>query len=216
MADAVVSSSSTAPRTSSNSAIASSSQEISDRFLTLLVAQMKNQDPMDPLDNSQLTTQLAQINTVTGIEGLNRSVTSLSSQYAQMQALQAASLVGREVIVEGFELAVDDKGQAQGGFELEVPAAVTVEILDAEGKTVDTVKLGTADAGRHGFAYDASKLDSTEGLQFRVSATAAGKDVFATALMRDTVNAVSTSGDQLTLELNRTGTTAYSDIKAFN
>ncbi|MDQ6680312.1 MAG: flagellar hook assembly protein FlgD, partial [Pseudomonadota bacterium] len=60
-----------------------------DRFLKLLVAQMKNQDPLSPMDNAQVTSQMAQINTVSGIDKLNKTVEGLSSQFAQLQAVQA-------------------------------------------------------------------------------------------------------------------------------
>ena len=82
--------------------------DASDRFLKLLVAQMQNQDPLNPMDNAQVTSQMAQINTVTGIEKLNSSVAGLSSQFMQMQALQGASLVGRDVIVPGSQLDIVD------------------------------------------------------------------------------------------------------------
>src|SRR3954451_24813425 len=93
----------------------------SDRFLKLLVAQMQNQDPLNPMDNAQVTSQMAQINTVTGIDKLNTSVQGLSGQFVQMQALQGAALVGHDVIVPGNKIAVAD-GVAVGGFELANPA----------------------------------------------------------------------------------------------
>ena len=64
-----------------------------DRFLKLLVAQMQNQDPLNPMDNAQVTSQMAQINTVNGIEKLNTTVQGLSGQFMQMQAMQGAALV---------------------------------------------------------------------------------------------------------------------------
>ncbi len=69
---------------------------------------MQNQDPLNPLDNAQVTSQLAQINTVNGIEKLNTTVQGLSGQFMQMQALQGASLVGRDVVVAGNQLAFED------------------------------------------------------------------------------------------------------------
>jgi len=72
-----------------------------DRFLTLLVAQMKNQDPLNPLDNAQVTSQLAQINTVNGIEKLNHTLTKLLESNQDTQALQAATVVGRQVLADG-------------------------------------------------------------------------------------------------------------------
>src|SRR6476660_4928388 len=79
-----------------------------DRFLKLLVTQLQNQDPLSPMDNAQLTSQIAQINTVSGIATLNTSVQQLSSQFLQMQTLQGASLVGKDVIVPGSKLDIAD------------------------------------------------------------------------------------------------------------
>jgi flagellar basal-body rod modification protein FlgD len=186
-----------------------------DRFLKLLVAQMQNQDPLNPLDNAQVTSQMAQINTVNGIEKLNTTVQALQGQFVQMQALQGAALVGRDVVVAGNKLDIADK-VGQGGFELTSAAdAVKVEVLNAGGHVVDTIRLGAQTAGRHGFEWDASKTTDTH-LTFRITATSGSATLSSTALMRDRVNAVSTAGDKLTLELERSGSVAYADIKAFN
>ena len=191
-----------------------------DRFLKLLVAQMKNQDPLNPLDNAQVTSQMAQINTVTGIEKLNSSVEGLNGQltqqFAQMQALQGASLVGRNVIVQGSSLSVSE-GVGQGGFDLASPADnVKVEILGPAGQVVDTLQLGAQPSGRHGFNWDASAADPSAALRFRVTAKSGASVLPVTPLMRDRVNAVSADGGTLTLELTNSGSVAYSDIKAFN
>ncbi|MFD0669563.1 flagellar hook capping FlgD N-terminal domain-containing protein [Ramlibacter sp. MAHUQ-53] len=63
-----------------------------DRFMQLLVAQMKNQDPLNPMDNAQMTSQIAQINTVAGIEKLNTTVESLAGQFASLRELMAQRL----------------------------------------------------------------------------------------------------------------------------
>ena len=187
-----------------------------DRFLKLLVTQLKNQDPLSPMDNAQLTSQIAQINTVTGIATLNTSVQGLSSQFLQMQTLQGASLVGKSVIVPGNKVDIAD-GVGQGGFEIATPAdAVKVEVLSAAGQVVDTINLGAQSAGLHGFDWVAGKYDNTSNLTFRVSATSGATKLDATALMRDTVNAVSASGSVLQLQLARAGTVDYSTVKAIN
>lgn len=187
-----------------------------DRFLKLLVAQMQNQDPLNPLDNAQVTSQMAQINTVNGIEKLNRTVQGLSGQFMQMQALQGAALVGRDVIVPGNRMDIVE-GVGQGGFELTSPAdAVKLEVLNAGGHVIDTVQLGAQSAGRHGFDWNAAKAGTDTNLSFRISATSGATTLSSTALMRDRVTAISTAGDTLTLELERSGSTPYADIKAFN
>jgi flagellar basal-body rod modification protein FlgD len=189
-----------------------------DRFLKLLVAQMSNQDPLNPMDNAQVTSQMAQINTVNGIEKLNRTVEGLNLQFVQMQALQGAALVGRDVIVAGDRLAANDAGLVQGGFELASPAdSVKVEVLNAGGRVIDTVDLGATGSGRHGFEWTPpAGVDATLGERFRVVAKSGAAAVPATLLMRDRVDAVATGGDSLTLELRLSGSVAYSQIKAFN
>lgn len=187
-----------------------------DRFLKLLVAQMQNQDPLNPMDNAQVTSQMAQINTVTGIEKLNTTVQGLNSQFVQMQALQGASLVGRNVIVPGNLVDIDE-GVGQGGFELTSAAdAVKVEILSASGQVVETMQLGAQSAGMHSFDWKAGTATNDSGLRFRVTSTLGGVTTTATPLMRDTVDAVSTSGTGFSLELARSGSVGYADIKAFN
>ena len=187
-----------------------------DRFLKLLVTQLQNQDPLSPMDNAQLTSQIAQINTVTGIATLNTSVQGLSSQFLQMQTLQGASLVGKNVIVPGNRVDIAD-GVGQGGFELATPAdAVKVEVLSPAGQVLETLNIGAQSAGVHGFDWVAGTYDNASNLTFRVTATSGSTKLDATALMRDKVNAVSTSGSALQLELARAGTVDYSTVKAIN
>jgi flagellar basal-body rod modification protein FlgD len=199
-------------------ASASDATVTSDRFLKLLVAQMQNQDPLNPMDNAQVTSQMAQINTVTGIDKLNATVQGLSSQFIQLQAMQGASLVGRDVIVAGNKLSVDDESAVgQGGFELANAAdAVKVEILSPSGAVVQTLNLGAEGAGLHSFNWPSGTATSGSGLTFRVSATTGGVATPATALMRDKVDAISTTGTSFNLELESSGTVPYSAVKAFN
>lgn len=204
----------------STHAVASSNDATvtSDRFLKLLVAQMRNQDPLNPMDNAQVTSQMAQINTVSGIEKLNTTVAGLSAQFMQLQAVQGASLVGHDVVVAGNRLAIDDAAAiGQGGFELAGPAdAVKVEILAPSGAVLQTINLGAEGAGLHSFDWQAGAATSASGLTFRVSATRGGVATPVTALMRDRVEAVNTSGNTFNLELRNAGTVAYDSVKAFN
>jgi flagellar basal-body rod modification protein FlgD len=190
----------------------------SERFLKLLVAQMQNQDPLSPMDNAQVTSQMAQINTVSGIEKLNGTVQGLSSQFMQLQAVQGAALVGRDVVVAGNRLDIDAAAAVgQGGFELAGPAdAVKVEILSASGAVVQTINLGAEGAGLHSFDWPAGTATNASGLTFRVSATSGGVVTPVTALMRDRVSAISTSGSSFNLELESSGTVPYGAVKAFN
>ncbi len=197
---------------------AQSSALSADSFLKLLVTQMQNQDPLNPMDNAQVTSQMAQINTVTGIDKLNTTVQGLSSQFMQLQAVQGASLVGRDVIVPGNKLSIDDTTAiGQGGFELTGAAdAVKVDILSPSGAVLQSLNLGAESAGTHSFDWPAGTATSASGLTFRVSATSGGVATTATPLMRDLVDAVSVSGTTFNLELQNSGTVPYSSVRAFN
>lgn len=187
-----------------------------DRFLTLLVAQMQSQDPLNPMDNAEITSQMAQINTVNGITQLNTTVEGLSRQFLQMQTLQGAALVGRDVTLKGDRLAVT-QGSGVGGFELTSTAdSVKVEILAPSGHVVDTLDLGALGAGAHGFNWPSKDVPDGAPYTFRVVATTGPIAVPVTPLMRDRVEAVSTVGDRLVLETSLNGSVAYGDVKAFN
>lgn len=187
-----------------------------DRFLKLLVAQLNNQDPMNPLDNAQMTSQIAQINTVTGIQQLNDTVKGLASQFASQQLMQATGMVGRQVLVEGDSLVLDTEAdKAYGALDLAGPASsVKVQVLDANGKELGVVDLGSLKEGRYNFAWDASKYEGEGGLRFKVMATNGNTAVDSTPLSIDQISAVSLSNGALQLELARGGTTTQSGLKA--
>ena len=186
------------------------------QFLQLLTTQLQNQDPLNPMDNAELTSQIAQINTVSGIATLNTSVQGLSSQFLQMQTLQGATLVGKSVIVPGNKLDIEN-GVGQGGYSLTSAAdAVKVDVVNAAGKVIDTMNLGAQSAGVHGFDWAAGSYDNTSGLSFKVTATSGATTLTSTQLMRDTVNAVSASGSTMQLELQNSGTVDYATVVAFN
>ncbi len=131
-----------------SSATTSSAQETEDRFLSLLVAQMKNQDPLNPLDNAEVTSQMAQLSTVQGIEDMNSKLEALAASLGLNQMSQAANLIGHGVLVPGDTL---NPAQLQDvmGFELSRPADnVKVSINDASGNLVRSLNLGPRDDGR--------------------------------------------------------------------
>jgi flagellar basal-body rod modification protein FlgD len=192
-----------------------------DRFLKLLVTQMQNQDPLNPMDNAQITSQMAQINTVNGIEKLNTTVEGLNTQFGQLQALAGASLVGREVTLAGNKLFVEG-GQSVAGYELAGTAKdVKIEVLNPAGRVVDTLQLGTQTAGRHDFTWKPAGgvADTAAGQQphtFRITATQGAATVTSSAYMYDRVEAIRTSGNTLTLDTTFNGSVAYRDVQAVN
>lgn len=201
--------SSSSPNTALKDATASQ-----DRFLKLLVAQLNNQDPMNPMDNAQMTSQMAQINTVTGIQQLNETMKSMGSQFASLQALQSASLIGHGVLVEGNTLSIEGT-KAQGAIELPSNAdSVKVDILSPAGQLLDTLNLGAMATGRHAFEWDASGYTGSGSPNYQVTATQGGNTMPTTVFSRDTITSVGTSGTSLSLGLKGRDTVAYEDIQA--
>jgi len=203
--------------TSSTKSAASATQEASDRFLKLLVTQMQSQDPLNPMDNAQVTSQMAQINTVSSLGTVNDSLKAMSAQLVQLQAMQGASLVGSSVVVPGNKLDVSS-GSGVGYFDMEGAAdSVKVEVLSSAGRVVDTIDMGAETSGRHSFNWTPGEgVTDAGGFRFRVAATSGAASVKTTVLMRDQVSAVSsTATGGLSLQLKGGTTVAYSDVSAF-
>jgi flagellar basal-body rod modification protein FlgD len=193
--------------TSTVTATKTTAQESEDRFLRLLVAQMKNQDPLNPLDNAEVTSQMAQLSTVSGIEKLNTALQAMSSSFAASQSLQAASMIGRSVLAPGSSLLLQD-GVATGGFELSQPVdRAVVTIKGAAGNVLASVNIGAQQAGNVLFQWDGvtdSGANAANGsYTFEVSATQGGQKVEAVSLALGTVGSVSlgTSGVMLNTDV---------------
>lgn len=203
---------------STSSTSGSTSADSADRFLKLLVAQMKNQDPLNPMDNAQVTSQMAQINTVNGIEKLNTSMNTMSSNMLQSQILQGVSLVGHSVLTAGKDLQVDSSGSAQAAFELSAAAtSVKVNVMDSSGTVIDTMDLGAQDSGLHGFTWKPDSGVSTTGVTYSVTAKTGSTTLTSTLYTKDQVDAVSTGSDNtLTLQLHNSGAVAYNKVRAFS
>ncbi|MFU0870081.1 flagellar hook assembly protein FlgD [Kluyvera sichuanensis] len=147
-----------------------SSSDLQSSFLTLLVAQLKNQDPTNPLQNNELTSQLAQISTLSGIEKLNTTLGSISGQIDSSQSLQASSLVGHGVMIPGSTILAGKSAGSENesvdttpfGIELTQAAdKVTATITDGNGKVIRTLNMGAQTAGVHTFTWDGKLDDGT-------------------------------------------------------
>ncbi len=192
------------------------STDPADRFLTLLVTQLKNQDPLNPMDNAQLTSQLAQISTVDGIEKLNSTLKMILEGSNENQAMQAAALVGHGVLVPGSGLIL--AGGAIGGIELAEPAdRVTVTIKDSAGLAVRTLDLGGHDAGSLSFAWDGLSDGGAQAADgaytISVSAVREGTDVAVKPLELGIVSSVVRTSDGVSLNVGGIGNFKMSDVR---
>jgi flagellar basal-body rod modification protein FlgD len=190
-------------------------QAAQDRFLKLLVAQINSQDPLNPMDNAQMTSQMAQINTVSGIQQLNATLKGMSEQYSAMQGLQGTSLIGRQALVEGNRFSFDGD-EARGAMALSGPASqVAVDVMGTNGELIETVNLGALPAGQHAFNWNAKGIDPARVAGFAVRATEGGQAVTATPLTRAAVTAVSFTGGAMSLQLQDGRTMGYDKVRAF-
>lgn len=139
---------STSLSTGTSTLSTTSAADLQTTFLTLLVTQLQNQDPTAPVDSSEMTSQLAQINMVSGIAQLNTSLTSLSTQLTASQQTQAAQLIGSDVLAPGNTVQVQGGVAAPFGVQLTSSAAnLTLTVTNSAGAVVNTINAGAQAAG---------------------------------------------------------------------
>lgn len=195
----------------------SAADKAQDRFMTLLVTQMKNQDPLNPMDNAQVTSQMAQLSTVTGIDKLNTTVESLMSGMQTAQSYQAANMIGHNVLVAGNTVTSTGTG---GYFGVEMPTGadkLNVTIKDSAGTTIRTMNLGAQDSGNVPLKWDGltdAGIQANSGTyKFEVTATTSGNAVIANALNYAEVMSVSSSTSGVKLNLSNLASVSTSDVK---
>lgn len=215
--DSVNGKSSSNTSTSGSSSTANAMSEAENRFLKLLTTQLKNQDPLNPMDNAEVTSQMAQISTVSGIEKLNTTLKTLLQGTIDSQTTQAASLVGNAVMVPGSSLVLS-KSAGVGGLILDSDAdAVKVTISDSNGIVQRTLSLGDLDAGLHNFTWDGKTDAGAQAADgnyvIKVEATAGKDKVTATALNLGVVRSVITNANGFTLDLGSQGMFNMDDVK---
>ena len=126
-----------------------------EEFLELMIAQIQNQDPFEPIENGAFVGQLAQFSTVTGISEISKSVSSLTEALLSNQTLQASTIVGRSVLVESGRAVLGANGPLQGSVEMPIDAAAaTVRISDQAGQLVRELDIVGSPGGLADFAWD--------------------------------------------------------------
>lgn len=124
-------------------------------FLTLMTAQMKNQDPFDPVDNTQMVAQMAQFSSLAGISEMNTTLQAIAAKLGATSTTDMVAWVGRTVLTEGNVAYPRTDGSLGGMIELGADAAeVNVVIEGPNGEILKSVSLGAAPAGRTEFEWD--------------------------------------------------------------
>ena len=168
-----------------------------DDFLQLLVTQLENQDPLDPMDSREMITQLSELSSVEYLMGMEQKLGSLELAGAGAANAEAAGLVGQEVEVDASRLALDAVGNATASYALPTAAEnVTVTIRNGAGQVVNTVSLGARGAGNQGFVWDGNDANGvrTDAGNYRISVAATdaeGQALVTSTTIRGVVQSVS-------------------------
>lgn len=204
----------------------STAQGLQDQFLKLLVTQLQNQDPLNPMQNAELTSQLAQISTVEGINNLKNTMLAISGQIDVSQSMNAVAMIGKGVLIPGtkVKVGVDGENAAERvvtpyGLDLQGDAQkVQVRISDSNGAVVRTIEMGEQTTGVYTLNWD-GKNDSGVALDagaYTVSVLATdgdGKKVNAEVLSYGQVKSVAYSTNGLRLDLGLDGQTSMLDVR---
>jgi len=190
-------------------------------FMTLMLQQLKAQDPFKPTDNTQFIAQMAQLSTVTGISEMKNSLTDMIDTLRGSQMLSASSLVGREVLVDSDSLTIDASSpDLVGEITLEKGAdSVNIEIRNAAGVVVKRLSAEDQMAGPLVFAWDGKDEGGAQVAAgtYTITATATrnGQSEALTTSLRAPVTGVSlpADGSGAKLQVQGLGTLGLNDIK---
>jgi flagellar basal-body rod modification protein FlgD len=201
-------------------------QADTDKFMKLLVTQLQNQDPLNPMDNAAMTSQLAQLSTVTGINKVNATLESLRADQAAASSANAINLIGKGVLVAGQGVSLSSTKNEDGttsqagilGVDLASAAQnVEINIQNSSGQTVYTINMPNADVGTYPIPWSGITNSGTQApdgdYTFTVKATSAGSVLSdATPLQLASVASVSTGSGGVKLNTSL-GHYSLSDIK---
>lgn len=168
-------------------------------FLKLMTAQLQNQDPFAPVDNTQMVAQMAQFSSLSGITEMNSTLKAISDKLGATSANDALAYVGKTVLTEGDVAFGRTDGGIAGAVELDSDATdLKVSIQDANGNVLKTLNLGASTKGTTSFDWDGKTdagADAGAG-PFKIVATASasGKAVTSRTLVWAPVTSVSNPG----------------------
>jgi flagellar basal-body rod modification protein FlgD len=129
-------------------------------FLTLMTAQLQNQDPTAPMDNTQFLGQMAQFSEVTSLGNMTTSLNNMASALATNQMVSSGSLIGRSVLSSKNTGTLATGSTVSGAVTLASAAdGVTINITDSTGTVVDTMTMGAEAAGTYPFSWDGLESD---------------------------------------------------------
>lgn len=191
-------------------------------FLTLMTAQLRNQDPLSPMENAEFLAQMAQFSTVAGIDRVNETLSSMGSGMRDFRIATAATLLGQSVLVPGAVTRADDKGAIHGAVDLpESATSVVVTYSDAQtGNLLHSQSLGAQSQGLVGFSWEdmpSELVQARTPVRVSVSATtAAGTADIGPSVYARVISAQTTPGStDLTLNVEDFGALSALEVESF-
>lgn len=190
-------------------------------FLALMIQQLKNQDPLKPMENGEFIGQMAQFSTVTGIADMTKSIGNLTDAFNSGQALQAASMVGRTVLTEGSSSMFSGTKPVSGAVELPyATSSAVVKVYNNAGELVRELPMGSQQAGLSNFTWDGTMANGQQAPAGRYKLTAAIEgaqgDTALTTYLASKVESVTLAGDGSGSQIRTDGgaTVRLSQVKA--
>ncbi|WP_369975212.1 flagellar hook capping FlgD N-terminal domain-containing protein [Xanthomonas bundabergensis] len=186
-------------------------------FLKLMTEQLQHQDPLKPMDNSQMVSQMAQLSTVQGIGDLNKTVTALSDSMSTDQILRGAQLVGHKVLVPSATLPLDSEGGASGVVAAPSAGIVNLTVSDANGNAVKQISVSASKAGEVNFSWDGTNSAGARMPAGSYSVTATHTDSTGTNSSLSTyvqapVESATIGSDGIYLDLTGLGTAPLANV----
>ena len=188
-------------------------------FMRLLVAQLNNQDPTKPMDNFEFLSQIAQFSTVSGIQDMQTSLSGLGESMVSTRAIQASSLVGRDVISASNQALYVPGDEISGVVAMPVAASgVQIQVSDSAGQLVKVLDIGNVGAGIHKFSWDGLLADGETIPQGSYQVTASGlidgavEALPAFAAAQVTSVSIGAGGSEISLNLDGGESVSYTDV----
>jgi len=191
-------------------------------FMELMIAQMENQNPLEPQDNGAFISQLAEFSSLEEMQKMTSTVDSFATQYQSSQALQASAMVGRTVLVPGTEAPISADGSISGVVDLESSTgSLNINILNGSGELVRQVNMGQQLAGSVPFNWDGKNSDGEpmpyDEYTIKAEANQGGEVKQVSTLISSNVNSVSIGqGGTISLNLSGMGAIPLADVREIN
>ncbi|UYB50468.1 flagellar hook assembly protein FlgD [Xanthomonas sp. AM6] len=186
-------------------------------FLKLMTEQLQHQDPLKPMDNSQMVSQMAQLSTVQGIGDLNKTVTALSDSMSTDQILRGAQLVGHKVLVPSETMPLGTEGGVNGVIAAPGAGIVNLTVSDANGNAIKQISVSASKAGEVNFSWDGTDANGIRQAAGKYSVTATHTDSSGTNSKLSTyvqapVESATIGSDGIYLDLTGLGTAPLANV----